>query len=73
MSDMYGTANVCPTRIDGQATLFAHQVSRAQCQSRQRDSFHKCFTCVHNNAYARANASKPARAEQEVPAAQARG
>ncbi len=54
MSNKKGTAHVCPTRIDGEASLFAHQVTRAQCQSRQRDCFHKCFTCAHNNAYAAA-------------------
>ena len=55
MTKNLGNANSCPTRIDGVATLFAHTVSRSQCQSRQRDSFHKCFTCVHNNAYAAAH------------------
>ncbi|MCA9003293.1 MAG: hypothetical protein KDB61_15325, partial [Planctomycetes bacterium] len=49
-----GTVHICPTRIDGEASLFAHQVTRSQCQSRQRDCFHKCFTCAHNNAYAAA-------------------
>lgn len=41
----------CPTRIDGAPVLFAHKVSQAQCQDRQRGQYHKCFTCVHNNAY----------------------
>jgi hypothetical protein len=44
----------CPTRIDGAPVLFAHRVSRGQCQDRQRGRYHKCFTCVHNNAYAAA-------------------
>jgi len=42
---------ICPTRIDGAAVLFAHKVSGAQCQDRQRGHYHKCFTCTHNNAY----------------------
>ena len=39
----------CPTRIDGHSVLFAHQVTEAMCQKRQRGQYHKCFTCVHNN------------------------
>lgn len=42
---------LCPTRIDGQPQLFAHKVSRGQCQDRQRGRYHKCFTCAFNNAY----------------------
>ena len=42
---------LCPTRIDGRAALFAHKVSEAQCQSRQRGQYHKCFTCAYANAY----------------------
>jgi hypothetical protein len=41
--------NSCPTRIDGHSVLFAHQVTESMCQKRQRDGYHKCFTCVHNN------------------------
>ena len=39
----------CPTRIDNQSVLFAHMVTESMCQERQRDQYHKCFTCVHNN------------------------
>jgi len=56
---------VCPTRIDGAAVLFAHRVSATQCQDRQRGHYHKCFTCAHNNAYV----AKHGRAD--APAAQA--
>lgn len=42
---------LCPTRIDGQPLLFAHKVTRGQCQDRQRGQYHKCFTCAFNNAY----------------------
>jgi hypothetical protein len=41
----------CPTRTDGAAVLFAHKVTQAQCQDRQRGSYHKCFTCAFNNAH----------------------
>lgn len=41
---------LCPTRIDGAPVLFAHKVSQGQCQDRQRGHYHKCFTCVYNNA-----------------------
>ncbi len=62
MSQNQSSARICPTRIDGQTTLFAHQVTRAQCQTRQRDCFHKCFTCVNNNAYVAAHGeAKPAK------------
>lgn len=46
---------ICPTRVDGAAVLFAHRVSGAQCQDRQRGHYHKCFTCAHNNAYVAKN------------------
>jgi len=42
---------VCPTRIDGSAVLFAHKVDRPRCQERQRQRYHKCFTCAWNNSY----------------------
>jgi hypothetical protein len=48
---------LCPTRVDGAPVLFAHKVSRGQCQDRQRGRYHKCFTCVHNNAYTAVNGS----------------
>ena len=41
---------MCPTRIDGHAVLFAHKVTSSQCQDRQRGHYHKCWTCAHNNA-----------------------
>ncbi|MAF64291.1 MAG: hypothetical protein QF724_01080 [Planctomycetota bacterium] len=40
----------CPTRTDGAPALFAHRVSRSQCQDRQRERYHKCYTCAWNNA-----------------------
>lgn len=42
---------VCPTRVDGQPVLFAHRVDQARCQERQRQRYHKCFTCALNNSY----------------------
>lgn len=42
---------VCPTRADGRAALFAHKLTVAQCQDRQRSRYHKCFACRYNNAY----------------------
>ncbi|MBI5434834.1 MAG: hypothetical protein IT453_08195 [Planctomycetes bacterium] len=42
--------HVCPTRVDGSPVLFAHSVTKAMCQERQRGLYHKCFMCVHNNA-----------------------
>ncbi len=46
---MEDSSRICPTRTDGRASLFAHKVGLPQCQERQRKSFHKCFTCAHNN------------------------
>lgn len=42
--------HLCPTRVDAAAVLFAHTVTAPMCQQRQREHYHKCFTCVHNNA-----------------------
>ena len=54
----------CPTRTDGQVALFVHRVTAAQCQSRQRGNFHRCFTCAYNNAYV-AKHGLPAEAQPE--------
>jgi len=40
---------VCPTRIDGTPVLFAHKVDKQRCQERQRQRYHKCFTCAWNH------------------------
>lgn len=69
MSQTNSTARICPTRIDGESTLFAHQVSKAQCQARQRDCFHKCFTCVNNNAYVAAHGEARPKAKKAASAA----
>lgn len=42
---------VCPTRSDGTPALVAHKVDPARCQERQRQHYHKCFTCAWNNAH----------------------
>ena len=51
MANPTGHSRVCPSRPDGAAALFAHRVTVDQCQDRQRGRYHKCFTCVFNNAY----------------------
>jgi len=56
---------LCPTRTDERAALFAHKVSLAQCQSRQRGQYHKCFTCAYNNAYVAKFGMPEARAAEE--------
>ena len=50
MANPLNGLHACPTRIDGAPVLFAHKVTQSQCQDRQRGHYHKCFTCVHNNA-----------------------
>jgi hypothetical protein len=57
---------LCPTRIDRAAVLFAHKVTQAQCQDRQRGQYHKCFTCAYNNAYVSLH-GKPARDAAPAP------
>ncbi len=52
MSDIPEGMHLCPTRVDAAPVLFAHTVTRPMCQQRQREHYHKCFTCVHNNAQA---------------------
>lgn len=54
---------VCPTRIDGSRLLFAHRVDSKKCQERQRQRYHKCFTCAWNNSYVGVH-GKP---QQEAP------
>ena len=55
----------CPTRVDGAPVLFAHKVSRGQCQDRQRGRYHKCFTCAYNNEFV---ATHGLPAEEAAPA-----
>jgi len=57
---------LCPTRTDGRAALFAHKVSQAQCQSRQRGQYHKCFTCAYANAYVARFGMPEKRAAEEL-------
>jgi hypothetical protein len=57
MANPLNGLHACPTRIDGAPVLFAHKVTQSQCQDRQRGHYHKCFTCVHNNALRAPNGS----------------
>jgi hypothetical protein len=52
MPDTAQNLQLCPTRVDGAPVLFAHKVTQGQCQDRQRGQYHKCFTCIYNNAHA---------------------
>lgn len=49
MANLHELRN-CPTRIDGADALFAHKVTQGACQDRQRNRYHKCYTCAFNNA-----------------------
>ena len=42
----------CPTRADGTNALFAHVITTASCQERQRQHYHKCPLCSFYNARA---------------------
>jgi hypothetical protein len=61
---------VCPTRIDGSPVLFAHKVDKPRCQERQRQRYHKCFTCAYNNNYVDKNGlpAKQTAVVEEEPA-----
>ena len=37
----------CPTRVDHGDSLIAHSISVPLCAQRQREHYHKCYTCVH--------------------------
>ena len=67
MSQPQGQPRFCPTRTDDRPVLFAHRLSVKQCQDRQRGQYHKCFTCVHNNAWV-ATKGKTPRAAEAAPA-----
>jgi hypothetical protein len=30
--------------------LIAHRITLGECQKRQRENYHKCWTCTHRNA-----------------------
>ncbi|HJO26405.1 MAG: hypothetical protein CMK00_06920 [Planctomycetes bacterium] len=60
-----GGARSCPTRTDGAPALFAHRVSRSQCQDHQRERYHKCYTCAWNNALVAAHGEPVAVPERE--------
>ncbi len=62
---------MCPTRLDGHTVLFAHKVTPAQCQDRQRGHYHKCWTCSHNNALAKTNGQVAPKPVAHAPAAAA--
>lgn len=51
MDTIPGGLHRCPTRIDGADVRFSHTVTGGLCQERQREHYHKCFTCVHKNGF----------------------
>lgn len=72
MKAKHGHDRICPTRSDGAEILFAHKVTQAKCQDRQRGQYHKCYTCEYNNARAMQNPSKPLLVTGERPKLAAR-
>ncbi len=71
MADQDPQFRVCPTRIDSTRVLFAHKVATNKCQERQRELYHKCFTCAWNNNYVSANGAPqiaPERVTEDPPA-----
>jgi len=68
MNQPQGQSRVCPTRVDDRPVLFAHKLSAGQCQDRQRGRYHKCYTCVHNNAWVSARGVRDAKQKAPAPA-----
>ncbi len=50
----------CPTRVDGGDSLIAHVITLEVCTKRQREHYHKCYTCVHQGAGASLTPAAPA-------------
>jgi len=44
-----GVWRTCPTRVDPGPPLISHQIKVAVCLKRQREYFHKCWTCAFSN------------------------
>ena len=38
----------CPTPVSSHRPLIAHQISKETCHARQRELYHKCFTCMNS-------------------------
>jgi hypothetical protein len=57
---------LCPTRFDKEQTLFAHMITTAMCQERQRQHYHKCPTCSHNNVRAALGKQLPSAGKEAV-------
>jgi hypothetical protein len=36
----------CPTRVSPVLPVIAHRITAPTCQQRQRDFYHKCWTCL---------------------------
>ncbi|HIG11640.1 MAG: hypothetical protein ABGY71_09590 [bacterium] len=55
MANKENQLRVCPTRTDGSPVLFTHRLDTGRCQERQRQRYHKCFTCAYNNNFVSKN------------------
>jgi hypothetical protein len=60
--------HLCPTRLDREPALFAHALTLATCQGRQRQHYHKCWTCAHRNAALNGAANGSAEARRALVA-----
>jgi len=38
----------CPTPISAHRPLIAHRITSSVCETRQGESYHKCFSCVNS-------------------------
>jgi len=44
-----GDLRVCPTRVSPVPTVITHRITVSTCQQRQREHYHKCWTCLLAN------------------------
>ncbi len=49
----------CPTRASGSLPLIAHWITAATCSERQREHYHKCYTCAFRGVGAGAAKVRP--------------
>jgi hypothetical protein len=47
-----GGLRTCPTRVAPGPPVISHLITVGTCQRRQREFFHKCWTCAHSNRLA---------------------
>lgn len=47
MTEPASQRRLCPNRSSGAHSLIAHWITPDTCLTRQRQGYHKCFTCAY--------------------------